>query len=76
MAQVTLYLDAETNAQLKNAARAAGVSVSRWVAQLIRDRTRSEWPAGVRELAGAWPDFPSLPQLRSPKAGDVRRERI
>jgi hypothetical protein len=50
--QVTLYIDEETRARMKAAAKAAGVSVSRWVADLIRARTRAEWPASVRELAG------------------------
>jgi hypothetical protein len=76
MAQVTLYLDAETDARMKAAARAAGVSISQWVARLIREQTRSEWPETVRELAGAWPDFPTLRKLRSPKVADSRRERL
>jgi hypothetical protein len=43
---------------VKTAARKAGVSVSRWVAELIENRTRADWPAEARELAGGWPDFP------------------
>jgi hypothetical protein len=74
--QVTLYIDGETRARMKAAAKAAGVSVSRWVADLIRARTRAEWPASVRELAGAWPDFPTLRQLRSTKAPDTPRESL
>jgi hypothetical protein len=74
--QVTLYIDEETRARMKAAAKAAGVSVSRWVADLIRARTRAEWPASVRKLAGAWPDFPTLRQLRSTKAPDTPRESL
>jgi len=76
MAQVTLYLDDETQARMKAAARAAGVPVSRWVAQLIRARTQSEWPESVRKLAGAWSDFPSLKALRSAKTPDAARDRL
>jgi len=76
MPQVTLYIDAETGARMKAAAKAAGVSVSRWVAELIRARTQAEWPASVRRLAGAWPDFPSLRQLRASRAADTPRERL
>jgi hypothetical protein len=76
MAQVTLYLDAETNSRMKAAAKAAGMPVSRWVAQLIRARTQSQWPESVRKLAGAWPDFPSLREIRSSKATDTPRERL
>jgi hypothetical protein len=71
--QVTLYIDAETSARMKAAAKAAGVSLSRWVVDVVRARTQAEWPASVRKLAGAWPDFPGLRQIRSPKAGDTPR---
>ena len=65
MPQVTLYIDAETGARMKAAAKAAGVSVSRWVAELIRARTQAEWPASIRKLAGTWPDFPNLRDRKS-----------
>ena len=54
MGQVTIYLDDETEAKMKAAARAAGLSYSKWVVQVIRDKTRNEWPEQVAELAGAW----------------------
>ena len=58
MPQVTLYLDEETDAKARAAARAAGVSYSKWVGELIRSRTRDEWPETLRKLAGSRPDFP------------------
>jgi len=58
MAQVTIYLGDAADRRVKAAARKAGVSVSRWVAELVESRTRTEWPAEARELVGAWPDFP------------------
>jgi hypothetical protein len=58
MPQVTLYIDEETDAKARAAAEAAGVSYSRWVADLIRSRTRDEWPDSIRRLAGSVPDFP------------------
>lgn len=58
MPQVTLYIDEETDAKARAAAESAGVSYSRWVADLIRSRTRDEWPDSVRRLAGSVPDFP------------------
>lgn len=73
MAQVTLYLDAETEQRMKAAARSAGISNSRWVAELIRSRTASEWPESVRRLAGAWPDFPTAEELRAGLPDDVPR---
>jgi hypothetical protein len=76
MAQVTLYLDEETKKRMRKAAKAAGVSQSRWLAELVRLETANEWPAEVRELAGAWPDFPEAEELRRSSGRDVRRERL
>ncbi len=76
MPQVTLYLDDETQARMKAAAKAAGVSQSRWLAEVVRLKTASEWPAEVVELAGTWRDAPTAEALRRSKARDVRRERL
>ena len=76
MAQVTIYLDDAAERRVKAAARKAGVSVSRWVADLVENRTRTEWPAEVLELAGAWPDFPDPEELGAQIGEDQRRERL
>ena len=75
MGQVTVYLDEETKRRVRRAAKAAGLSESRWVAELVRRERANEWPAQVRELAGAWPDFPEAELLRRGSGSDVRRER-
>lgn len=59
-----------------SAAEAAGVPVSRWVAGLIREKTRSQWPDSVREMAGAWSDFPEPETLRDSSADDTGREEL
>lgn len=74
MGQVTLYLDDDTMARLRAAAEAAGVSMSAWLAQLVRDRTRTTWPPEVAALAGAWRDVPTAEQLRVGQVADVPRE--
>jgi hypothetical protein len=74
MGQVTLYLDEQTEERMRRAAAEAGLSQSRWVAELIRRRTASEWPESVRRLAGAWPDFPTLEEIRSGAGEDLPRE--
>jgi len=76
VAQVTIYLDDAAERRVKAAARKAGVSVSRWVADLVENRTRTEWPAEVLELAGAWPDFPDPEEIRSGLGKDRRRARL
>jgi predicted transcriptional regulator len=74
MAQVTIYLDDETEGRMKEAARAAGVSYSRWIAELIAERTRTEWPQSVVDLAGAWADDE---RVERPELGaDLARERF
>ncbi len=45
-----------------------------WLAQLVRDTTYSEWPKDVVALAGAWPDFPTVEELRNRRSDDVPRE--
>jgi hypothetical protein len=76
VAQVTLYLDEDTAARLKRAARQAGLSRSRWLAKLVRERTATEWPQAVRDLAGAWADLDSTRGLRRHTRRDTRRERF
>lgn len=74
MGQVTLYLDTETEAKMKTAAKAAGISHSRWVAALIREKTATEWPESIARLAGAWADFPTAEEIRAGLGEDVLRE--
>jgi len=76
MAQVTLYLDDEISETVRQAAKAAGRSMSQWVSEAIKARIASEWPAAVRELAGAWPDMPTLEEIRLPRAADAEREAL
>jgi hypothetical protein len=73
---VTIYLDSETEQQARAAARAEGVSLSRWVAERIQRPARAEWPASVRALAGVWADLPSAEQIRKPRAKDIPRRRL
>ncbi len=58
MSQVTFYLDKETQLLIERAARASGLSKSRWVAEAIRRYAAEEWPADCLELAGRFTDFP------------------
>jgi hypothetical protein len=64
MAQVTIYLDDAAERCVRAAARKSRVSVSRWVADFVERRRRTDWPPEVRQLAGAWPDFPTLQEIR------------
>ena len=76
MAQITIYLDSETATLVKMAVKKARVSQSQWIAEAVKLRARTEWPASVRELAGAWPDFPAIEMIRDARAADVPREKL
>jgi hypothetical protein len=76
MPQVTLYLDQATAKRLKAAARRAGLSRSRWLAALIREREAGEWPQAVRELAGSWAELETARGLRRRTGRDAPRVRF
>lgn len=76
MAQVTLYMDDDTMARMRAAAEAAGLSMSAWLAQLVKERTRTEWPREVAALAGAWRDLPGAEKLREAQPEDTARETL
>ena len=76
MGEIRLYLDNETEEKMQEAAKAAGVSQSRWVADLIREKIATEWPTWVAELVGSWAedDFPSLEEIRAGLPPDLPRQ--
>jgi len=76
MAQVTIYLDPDTAAKARSAAKEAGLSQSRWIAELIRQHAVIQWPRTVRRLAGSWPEFPDVTEIRGGLGQDVPREPI
>src|SRR5262245_41852442 len=75
MRQVTIYLDVEAEKRLNEAVRKKKISRSKWICDLIKERTSRTWPESIVELAGAWPDFPELDRLRS-KEKDSKRARL
>ena len=74
MAQVTIYIDAETEKRMKNIIEKSGVSKSKWITDLIREKTANTWPDSVKELAGTWEDFPLAEELRNGLGTDIDRE--
>ena len=73
MAQITLYIDDNTQARLREVATRRKVSQSQFVAELIRRATDDQWPDEVLALAGSVPDFPDASALRAGEAADVPR---
>jgi len=76
MAQITIYLDKETEEKMRAYVKAQNISQSQWVANLIHEKLRSEWLDHVVALSGAWKDFPSLEEIRAGISPDVMRESL
>jgi len=76
MGQVTIYIDGETEKKMIASARDAKISKSKWITDVIREKVATEWPLSVRELAGAWEDFPSGEEIRSGAGKNADREKL
>lgn len=77
MGQITIYLDNEIENQMKTAAKTSRLSVSKWIAKIIKDKISTEWPQDIVNLAGSWGnDFPTLEEIRSIQAVDSNREEL
>ena len=76
MGQITIYLDSETERKMINTIKKSGKSKSKWVAELIREKTASCWPENIINLAGAWSDLPTPEEIRKEMGHDVKRESI
>lgn len=73
MSQITLYLDDATQALVEQAAKANGLSKSRWVSEMIRKYAAHEWPQECLRLAGSFADFPLREEGETAMPGDVPR---
>ncbi len=76
MGQVTIYLDPQTEEKLQKIVRKTGISKSKWIAGLIKEKTANTWPQAVQILAGAWADIPNAEEIRKKAGQDVPREPI
>ena len=76
MGQVTIYIDGETEKKMMASAKAENISKSKWISNVIREKVAMEWPVSVRELEGAWADFPSIKELRSGIGIDAKRDKL
>jgi hypothetical protein len=74
MGQLTIYLDAELEAKMREITKSMHISQSKWIANLIKEKLVDEWPESVKKLAGAWGDFPSAEEIRGTLGEDSMRE--
>jgi len=75
MGQVTIYIDPETENKMNHMIKNTGIPKSKWIADLIREKTSLEWPQGIINMAGSWTDFPSPEEIRGGIGDDIERER-
>lgn len=76
MGQVTIYLDSETEKKMSNVIKKTGISKSKWISDLIKQKMTSTWPENIVKLAGAWTDLPTAEDIRKNMAEDADREAI
>jgi len=76
MAHLTIYLNDDVERRVRESAKTAKVSVSKWVADRVTKSVETSWPPEFLALAGAFPDFPDAGELRKGYGEDVPRERL
>lgn len=69
MPQLHLYVSREIAEALVQKAKAQNMSVSRYLAELVRREVGPSWPSGYEQLLGGWRG--SLPQ-QTPEAKTER----
>ncbi|MGE5340834.1 MAG: CopG family transcriptional regulator [Candidatus Omnitrophota bacterium] len=76
MGQVKIYLDSELEIKMRAFVKAMHLSQNKWIADLIEEKIRTQWPESVIKLAGAWKDFPTVEEIRQTQGTDAKREEI
>ena len=74
MSQMTIYLDNELEVKVKQNVAKMGLSMSQFVAGLIRKELEQEWSPKIRELSGSWDNFSSIEEIRCNQTPDTLRE--
>ena len=56
MAQVTIYMDNNLEENVKKLAKSTGVSISKFISNILEQKVSSSWDDDVRKLSGSWSD--------------------
>lgn len=72
MSAITVYLEDAIDQRLRQAAKSEGITVSRFVARLVAERTADTWPEDILALAGTWADEDDAAPVR--RVADAPRE--
>jgi hypothetical protein len=71
MPQLHFYLPESLAVRIRQRARARGVSVSRYVAEIMRNEVGDEWPEGYfEEVVGGWKGELERPGQGEPEERD------
>jgi len=76
MSQITIYLPDVLEKKARRAAKSAGKSISRWIADRLVEDLDDTLPQAVLDAAGAMPDFSTVDELRKGYGPDAPRERM
>jgi hypothetical protein len=61
---------------MSNMIKKTGISKSKWISDLIKQKITTTWPENIVKLAGAWTDLPTAEEIRKNMAEDADRESI
>jgi hypothetical protein len=74
MPQLNLYVNDELAERIRRAADEAELSISRYLAEVVRRAVETEWPEGFfEEVVGGWE---GEPLARAPQGTMEARERL
>lgn len=76
MSQLTIYLPEDLHKKILTAAKAKDLSTSKWVAEILKREVDESWPEEIKQMVGAWQDFPSQEEIRNSMGKDLLREQF
>ena len=76
MPQISLYIDEKTLKKVENAAKKQHTSISKWVAEQIRTRLESTYPADFESLFGSVAEGDLTEPEDIQATSDIPREKL
>lgn len=76
MAQITIYINNELESKVKKIANSLNISISKYISTIVEKNIQDSWNPKVKKLAGSWSDFPTIDEIRSNSAKDIKREEL
>ncbi len=76
MPQISLYIDETTLRKVEDAAKKQGTSISKWVADQIREKIEPSYPQGFETLFGSIEDETFKETEEPPASADSSRDNL